>query len=74
MDVEIRTEFEKVHERITRVRERVVNLEAQQPHMVASLGRIEKMVDRLNGHLTKAIWIIVALFIGALFKIVSGGV
>lgn len=66
------------------MRERVVNLEAQQPHTTAALARIEKNIsdhkadmksslDRLNGHLSKAIWIILALFLTALWKLVASG-
>lgn len=56
------------------MKERVVNLEAQQPHISAALVRIEAGVAGLYGHLSKAIWIVVALLIAAVAKfILSGG-
>lgn len=73
MDAENRAEIEKLHGRITRLSERVVNLEAQQPHISGTLVRIEKNVERLNGHLSKAVWIILALFLTALWGLVVRG-
>jgi chromosome segregation ATPase len=73
MDAGLRAEIEKLHGRITRLSERVVNLEAQQPHISGTLARIEKNVERLNGHLSKAVWIIFALFLTALWGLVVRG-
>lgn len=73
MDAETRVELDKLHERVTRLRERVTNLEAQQPHTAAALIRIEKNVDRLNGHLSKAVWILVGLFLTAVWGVVIKG-
>ncbi len=55
------------------MRERVANLEAQQPHINAALLRIETNVEKLAGHLTKAMWIVLALFIGAVWRLVAIG-
>jgi len=49
MDQEIRAELEKLHGRVNDVKERVVNLEAQQPHINVSLGRIERSVVNRPG-------------------------
>lgn len=74
MDAEIRAEIDKLHERVSGIKERVVNLEAQNPHINAALTRIESMVGRLNGHLVKGIWAVVLLFLAAVFKfVISGG-
>lgn len=73
MDAETRTEIDKLHERVTRLRERVVNLEAQRPHVEAALVRIEKNIERLNGHLSKAVWIVLGLFLTALWGLVIRG-
>lgn len=51
-----------------------MTLEAQVPHINAALGRIEKSVEKINGHIIKAIWMIVALFAGLVFQFtVNGG-
>lgn len=73
MDGETRGELEKLHERITRLRERVTNIEAQQPHITSALLRIEKNVERLNGHIVKAVWVILALFLTALWRLIANG-
>lgn len=84
MDQEVRAELEKLHGRISDLKERVVNLEAQQPHMNAALVRIERNISdhkedmksalkTLNGHLSKAVWVILALFITALWRLVATG-
>ncbi len=69
----MRAELGKAHDRITGLTERVANLEAQRPHIDASLARIERSVERLNGHIVKAIWIIIALFITAVWRVISAG-
>lgn len=66
-----RDDIEKLHERINGINTRVVNLEAQRPHIDASLSRIEKSVERLNGHIVKAIWIILGLFFTALWRVAT---
>lgn len=73
MDQQTRAELDKLHRRVNDLTARVINLEAQGPHIDAALDRIEKSVDRLNSHLVKAIWIVLALFITALWRIVSTG-
>lgn len=73
MDQEVRAEFEKMHGRVNDLKERVVNLEAQSPHINAALTRIEKGVDRTNGHLIKAVWIVLAMFFAALWKMATSG-
>lgn len=73
MDADARGELDKLHERITRLRERVTNIEAQQPHITAALLRIEKNVERLNGHIVKAVMVILALFLTALWRLVANG-
>ncbi|WP_454618382.1 hypothetical protein [Bradyrhizobium cenepequi] len=74
MDDVTRAEIDKLHGRVSDLKERVVNLEAQQPHINASLVRIERSVEKLNGHLVKAIFGILALLGAAIAKfIVSGG-
>ena len=77
MEKEIRDELDKLHERITRLRERVVNLEAQQPYINAALLRIEGSVEKLANKISKAVWVVatplVVLLVGVLFKsLVSG--
>lgn len=73
MDEVTRAEIDKLHGRISDLKERIVNLEAQQPHINAALGRIERMVEKLNGHLVKAIWIVIALFLAAVVKFTIAG-
>ena len=73
MDQETRVEIEKIHGRISDLKGRVVHLEAQQPHTSAALARIEKSVERLNGYLSKAAWMIFGLFFVALWRLVSNG-
>jgi len=74
MDTETRAEIDKLHGRVSDLKERVVNLEAQQPHTAAALGRIERSVDKLNGHISKAIWLVIALFLAVVVKFtVDGG-
>lgn len=73
MEQETRAEINGLHDRITKVVERVVVLETQQPHMGESLGRIEGKVDRIGGYVSKLAWLIIALFVAALFKLVASG-
>lgn len=73
MDQETRGEIEKLHARINDIKVRVVNLEAQTPHINAALLRIERSVDRLNGHISKAVWAVLLLFLGAVFKYAMDG-
>lgn len=84
MDNETRAEVEKLHGRISDLKERVVNMEAQQPHMNAALVRIEanmlahknetkEALSTLNGHLSKAVWVILALFLTAVWRLVATG-
>lgn len=73
MDELTRAEIEKLHGRLNDMKERVVTLEAQQPHINAALIRIEMSVDKLNGHLSKLIWLAVALFVAAAAKFILAG-
>lgn len=73
MDADTRSELNTMHERINGMRDRVVTLETQQPHTVAALARIEQSVNKLNGHVSKVVWIILALFLTALFKVAMTG-
>ena len=73
MDQETRSEIERLHARINDLRERVVTLEAQVPHTNATLDRIEKSVDKINGHIVKAIWLIFAMFMGLVFQFTASG-
>ncbi|UPK31813.1 hypothetical protein IVB18_26145 [Bradyrhizobium sp. 186] len=73
MDEFTRAEIEKLHGRLNDMKERVVLLEAQQPHIKQSLERIESSVDRLNGHLSKLIWLGVALLVAAGVKFILAG-
>gem|GEM_PF-1845208 len=56
MDEVTRSELEKLHGRISDLKERVVTLEAQQPHINAALLRIETSVEKLIGRIGKALW------------------
>ena len=77
MEQQTRDEFNILHGRITDLRERVVNLEAQQPHINAALMRIEGSVDKLAAKIGKAFWIVAtplaAIVVGILFKLISTG-
>lgn len=77
MDQQIRAEIEKLHERVSGLKERVVNLEAQQPHINAALARIEGSVDKLTNRIGKAIWAVltpvIVLAVGFAFKIIVSG-
>lgn len=77
MDQQVRAEIEKLHERVSGLKERVLNLEAQQPHINAALARIEGSVDKLANRIGKAIWAvltpIVVLAVSAAFKILVSG-
>jgi peptidoglycan hydrolase CwlO-like protein len=73
MDAETRVELDKIHERISSVKERVVNLEAQNPHINAALLRVEKGIDRLNGHIVKVVWAVLAIFITVVVKFTFAG-
>lgn len=66
-------DIEKLHDRINGLTSRVVDLEAQRPHIAETLERIEDSIDRLNGHLGKAVWIVLGLFLAALWRIVATG-
>lgn len=73
MDQETRTELEKLHGRINEVKNRVTILETTVPHISASLIRIERSVDKLGGYLSRAVWIILALFVTAVWKLIASG-
>lgn len=71
MDQETRAAIDTLHGRVSDLKERIVNLEAQQPHVNAALDRIETSVKTLNGHLSKAVWIILGSFLLAVWKIAA---
>lgn len=73
MDQEYRSDIDRLHGRLNDLKERVVTLEAQQPHINASLVRVEKGLEKINGHIVKAIWLILALFIGVVFQFAIRG-
>ncbi|MFS8147977.1 hypothetical protein ATY78_13085 [Rhizobium sp. R635] len=77
MDEQVRAEIEKLHERMSGLKERVVNLEAQQPHINAALARIEGSVEKLTNRIGKAIWAVltpvIVLAAGVAFKIIMSG-
>ncbi|MHB0785569.1 hypothetical protein [Bradyrhizobium sp. 5.13L] len=73
MDEATRAEIDKLHGRVSDLKERVVSLEAQRPHIDAALSRIERNVEKLNGHVSKGVWAILGLFIVALWKMVIAG-
>jgi len=73
MDEDTRSEFKAVYERMNDLRERVTTLETHLPHTAALLLRIENSVNRLNGHVSKVVWIVLGLFIAALFKVAMTG-
>lgn len=73
MDGDTRAEIDKLHGRVSDLKERVVSLEAQRPHIDAALTRIERNVEKLNGHVSKGVWAILGLFLVALWKMVLTG-
>lgn len=73
MDRQTRAELNKMHGSVNELKERVATLEAQRPHIDDALERIEKSVERLNGHIVKAIWIILGLFITAVWRVATTG-
>lgn len=68
-----KADIEKIYDRINGLTGRIVDLEAQRPHMADTLQRIERSVDRLNGHIARAVWIILGLFIAAVWRMVATG-
>lgn len=74
MDIETRAEFEKMHERINGVKDRVTILETNMPHINSALTRIQGGVEKLNGHISKGVWAIVVLILAVIVKfVVEGG-
>lgn len=55
------------------MKERVVLLEAQQPHIRQIAGANRTSVDKLNGRLSRLIWLAVALFVAAAAKFILAG-
>lgn len=66
-------DIEKLHGRVNDLSSRVVSLEAQRPHIAETLDEIKDSIGRLNGHLVRAVWVVLALFITALWKIIANG-
>jgi len=77
MDEVTRSELEKLHGRINDMKERLVTLEAQQPHINAALLRIEGSVEKIAGKIGKAIWAVltptIVIFVGLLIKAIASG-
>lgn len=73
MDDTTRSEIEKLHGRVNDLKERVVTLETERPHIKEALARIEGSVKQINAHLTKVVWIVLGVCIVALLKIIVGG-
>lgn len=73
MDQDIRNEFNSLHARVNDLKERVVKLEAEGPHIAQALERIEKSVDKINSHFVKAIWLVVALVVGVVVNFALRG-
>lgn len=65
--------IDKLHGRISDLKNRVTVLETTVPHINASLIRIEQSVAKLAGHLSKAMWIFLAAVLVALAKFILGG-
>lgn len=66
--------MDRLHGRINDLDRRVTMLEVQVPHINSTLTRIETSVEKMNAHVVKAIWLILALFIGIVFQFtVKGG-
>jgi len=66
MDEVTRGELEKLHGRINDMRERIVTLEAQQPHINAALLRIEGSVGKLADRIRNALWALLLLVLSPL--------
>lgn len=64
MDEITRSELEKLHGRINEVKERVVMLEAQQPHISAALVRIEAGTTNLEKRINGAVWKLALIVLG----------
>lgn len=81
MDESTRNELEKIHGRVNDLNGRVVNLEAQQPHINAALVRIQGSVDRIADRIGKAMWALFGMFaipfvglvVALLFKLAISG-
>lgn len=66
MDEVTRGELEKLHARINDMKERLVTLEAQQPHINAALLRIEGSVGKLADRIRNALWALLVLVLSPL--------
>jgi hypothetical protein len=84
MDQELRLELEKVnarvsdrfgdlHMRVDDLRSRLVHIEAQDPHINATLARMERTIDGLKSSLMRVVWLLVAMAVGTLWKIITDG-
>lgn len=65
--------IETLHGRISDLKTRVTILETTVPHINASLMRIEQSVQKLAGHLSKAMWVFIAAILLAVAKFIIGG-
>ena len=52
---------------------RVTTLEAQNPHIREALADIKKSVEKLNGHIVRAIWTVFVAFLLAVVKFTLDG-
>jgi len=68
MDHETRGEIEKLHGRISDLSTRVTRLETTIPHLAESIDRVAAGVDKLNANVSRGLWIIGAIVIGAIVK------
>lgn len=69
MDEVTRSELEKLHGRINDMKERLVILEAQQPHINAALLRIEGSVGKIADRIRNALWAILLLVIAPIIAL-----
>lgn len=77
MDEITRIELEKIHGRFNDLKERVVTLEAQQPHINAALVRLEALVtqgfSRIGKIALTVIFLFLTPFVAVLVKSILSG-
>lgn len=73
MDQITRAEIEKVHERISGLNQRVTVLETTVPHINAAVARIERVVDKMHGNVSKLLWAVGIAVIGVVVKFALDG-
>lgn len=77
-DPDCHSHVDDLHDRITGIIKdfgpRLTALETTVPHLNAVMAQLEKRIERLNSHITRAIWAVLLLFIAAVFKFaIEGG-